>query len=621
MSNAQNKSPGRPGLPDPAAEFLLKIWSSMFPGMDDEMVYDESTSEFINTQKAEAETARKATEDKRARFVDILNAWDGANDKWHMENTNKKKSSRDNLIAKVRADISAKHSWDEVFASLSNAEDSYENPKGIGKWRKWGRKAAEKSEVVKPLVDLIPGGDYTSVICGGLKFILEACSAARKSREDIRDLINSLPEEVQLASEYAELYRLEPAIQIETNKLYAAVLSAIEATMTHLMKDHRLEFLKPLFLQNAYAPLGPKIEEVREASKRLETVLQFCDRKRMVDMNHGVEGMRRDIATIKNLFLNMLRAQTKHASWLMLWLQWIQENENCEQPPRKEYISWPELVRLLLPRLSDIVEDVLLADKVSQNEVVEQVLRAGFSMDRDKLVRAGWLMSNKRIHRWFRSQHSRGLLVNGNSTLDRITPVSFFCAMLVKGMMAMGPIVVLSYFCGLNTPGADGEGGGIYGGTGLLKALIAQLVTQCKPGKLTCLGREEAEKIKRTAPDPSLRLLRSVFRKLIVAAEKPIFIIIDGINYYETSELGKDTRGAVGEITRLLENEGNRPLVKVLVTSANRSFEVDVCFDDNEKIRIPDEVSGEKMGFVDRQFDLDFGEDMSRLQRDARHQD
>jgi hypothetical protein len=48
---------------------------------------------------------------------------------------------------------------------------------------------------------------------------------------------------------------------------------------------------------------------VRKASEKLENVLQWCDRKRLAEINQGVNGVKQDVAVLMNLFLSGFRAQ------------------------------------------------------------------------------------------------------------------------------------------------------------------------------------------------------------------------------------------------------------------------------------------------------------------------
>ncbi len=120
-------------------------------------------------------TALGEVEDQKNRFVSVLKMWDVEYEKSNKHGTNdeKKKKKKESLVNEVRADISSKHSWEEVFKLLNDAEDEYRNPKGISVFRKYFRRVADKSEVLEPFVDFIPNGQYTSIICGGLIFILK----------------------------------------------------------------------------------------------------------------------------------------------------------------------------------------------------------------------------------------------------------------------------------------------------------------------------------------------------------------------------------------------------------------------------------------------------------------
>jgi len=125
----------------------------------------------------ERATARKQD------FVRLLKTWDAEHDKTAEASARRRQrgssASKDNLIAKIRSNISQTHCWKDVFDALSVAQDGYNNPKGIGVVRKWFRAAADKADLVEPFVDFIPNTEYTSVICGGLSFIIQVRSGGR----------------------------------------------------------------------------------------------------------------------------------------------------------------------------------------------------------------------------------------------------------------------------------------------------------------------------------------------------------------------------------------------------------------------------------------------------------
>jgi hypothetical protein len=80
-------------------------------------------------------------------------------------------------------------------------------------------------------------------------------------------------------------------------------------------------------------------------------------------------------------------------------------------------------------------------------------------MNKEGQIRAEWLMANEVVSKWFKSTDSRVILINGNSSVERISPISFFCAMLIRSLKTLKPIIVIDHFCGLHTPsqGLDDE--------------------------------------------------------------------------------------------------------------------------------------------------------------------
>ena len=74
-------------------------------------------------------------------------------------------------------DVRGKHTWDEVLREVDNAKEVYElKAKGNkGMHIRVGRAIGAHSDVVSPWLELLPNGDYSSIICGGLKFVFGVC--------------------------------------------------------------------------------------------------------------------------------------------------------------------------------------------------------------------------------------------------------------------------------------------------------------------------------------------------------------------------------------------------------------------------------------------------------------
>jgi len=466
--------------------------------------------------------------------------------------------------------------------------------------RKWFRKAADKSEIIEPFIDFIPNMEYTSVICAGLKFILKACAVAKQFRDETFDLIENLPEKIDIVSQYSELYSTDSKLQLVTNQLYSDILWVIEGIVFWLIKDHTFEFLKPFLLQGScYAPLKGRIAGVRKSSVQVEMVVKLCDSKKLSKIGDTVEV---NNAALKNIIMMLMRSHFQNAEWFAK----IYKCHAAEESQEPQHISPKELLLLLSPNTTDQTTSLELA---SRNSTLARVL--GFSMNKEDQIRAEWLMANKKVSSWFRSAQSHTILVNGNHTLDRISPVSFFCAMLVQSLKSIESIMVLCHFCGLYTP-EDRPVGEPPGSCGLLRSLLTQLIEQWDFGELKCLNQGDVEKLKSASPNLSLQDQRHLFRRLVKALPptKPLFIIIDNINYYETDEFYHETKKV---IRRLLPNSKIKAMVKIFVTSATRATEVNRCFKQSEMLNMPVDMDGTRLGFADMKFDRQFGPKIEKL--------
>jgi hypothetical protein len=280
-----------------------------------------------------------------------------------------------------------------------------------------------------------------------------------------------------------------------------------------------------------------------------------------------------------------------------------------KEPQPKAYVSQNELFLLVKPSSASAQEAGFARLDT------EKALIAGYSMDKNQQIRAEWLMTNEAISTWFKSSASRAILINGNSSLERISPLSFFSALLHQSLKALKTVVVLVHFCGLHTL-VGNAGDGLYGGLGLLKNLTSQLVAQWRFGELACLSKEFVDTLRRESPRIGLHELWRLFRTLVSALPPgtPLFIFVDGISFYETNDLLEGTRTVTKALTRLVRDRRVEATVKYFVTSANRAMSVGEFFEEDERVWIPENPPGVSLGFADTQFKLAFGKKMARLE-------
>lgn len=270
--------------------------------------------------------------------------------------------------------------------------------------------------------------------------------------------------------------------------------------------------------------------------------------------------------------------------------------------PAHEAISQKELLSLL--------GSIDIDDHRINEPILNQVLRAGFSMDEEAQKRVEWLMGNENVSRWFTSAKSQKLLVNGRGSLERLTPTSFFCAMMLHSLKPIGSIILLSYFCGLQAPERDLQPSEEK--KSILNIFLHQLLIQWKFPSLSCLEHDFVEKLKSASPNWSLRKQRHLLRRLTTALPPavPIFIIIDGASYYENKEM----KEVVAEISKLLSSKRVQAIVKVLITVPTQAFDLGDCFEENEIVNLPEDMDDVTTRFGDSVLRLQFDSKAEGLQ-------
>ncbi|KAJ4856055.1 hypothetical protein T069G_09423 [Trichoderma breve] len=222
--------------------------------------------------------------------------------------------------------------------------------------------------------------------------------------------------------------------------------------------------------------------------------------------------------------------------------------------------------------------------------------------------RIEWLLTNKNVNHWFSSTKSQTILVNGYGSLERVTTMSIFCAMLAQSLNSPGSLIVLSHFCGLQMLDRNSQDAKEQKTSGLLRSLLIQLLAQWKFPNITCLKHDFIEKLKRTSPNWSSRRQGRLLRRLVAELPKatPIFIIIDGTNYYEIADLCDVMKEAVEEINELLSSKSVETMVKILITSPTRSFDLIEYFKTNEIINVPEDMDDTITRFSESRLKLQF---------------
>lgn len=152
--------------------------------------------------------------------------------------------------------IDGKHTWQEVLDEAERAAQAYEKKRPSWRYplRKISHAIGGPSEATKAWLELLPQGEYTSVICGALKLVFgvsdapthfqgslqmtptQAAARMNNIRDTILETLRALPEFIETPESYLDLYQEDEGLLARAEELYVAVLAGIEGMIAWL--DH-----------------------------------------------------------------------------------------------------------------------------------------------------------------------------------------------------------------------------------------------------------------------------------------------------------------------------------------------------------------------------------------------
>ena len=276
-------------------------------------------------------------------------------------------------------------------------------------------------------------------------------------------------------------------------------------------------------------------------------------------------------------------------------------------------------------RLDDLLKflNVDIGEVDTAAEDASSILRIISSLSSGSQDRAVALIMSPIMQAWLTSAVSLPLLVNGQmfSTEGetRQSPLSYFCAKLVDSIFPRNKslqtrtnrtVFAVRWFCGQHTNMYD------YGPEmtdydahppGMLNNMLAQLITQL----LECPSLPQLEDLSLTRNNPQLIELCTLFSLLVRALPRGLilFVVIDGISYYEDEERREECMEVLStltELTRESSESANGCLVKLLVTAPLRSHYVLDLFNDTEILDL-DEYIPPNGGFTALQWEMGVG--------------
>ncbi|KAH0499050.1 hypothetical protein TgHK011_006267 [Trichoderma gracile] len=170
-----------------------------------------------------------------------------------------------------------------------------------------------------------------------------------------------------------------------------------------------------------------------------------------------------------------------------------------------------------------------------------------YRLPRKYHARAVQVTQTQEFRQWIVTPTSTRLLIHGDFSphgLDshRVSPLSFFCFLLVHMLRAREKYVTLVFFCGFHVEEEDSN----VGGAAMMRSFIAQLLQQMGPGFIQLDMSSNLESIAKGHCDISQ--LCGLFVQLVrqqLPRDRTLVCIIDGIGDYETDELQGDMLAVV----------------------------------------------------------------------------
>lgn len=215
------------------------------------------------------------------------------------------------------------------------------------------------------------------------------------------------------------------------------------------------------------------------------------------------------------------------------------------------------------------------------------------------------IMKSSQLREWLVQADSKELLVHGNSEPEPISPISFFCALLMRNLRGMEQFRSVAFFCGCH-PYED------FGGARpMIMSLLAQLLQQ-QHFDLSFINHGLAYLMN----DGDIGAFCLVFGQLVHQVEitDSVFCVIDGINFYECldEEELQDTAYVLRFLLDLTKERG--AVFKILITSPSITVDTREAIEDEDYLALP-QRDANSLGYSDLRFERQLHEGFEVEQR------
>lgn len=192
----------------------------------------------------------------------------------------------------------------------------------------------------------------------------------------------------------------------------------------------------------------------------------------------------------------------------------------------------------------------------------------GRSLDPTRQERISIVMQDRHFQEWFKSSHSLTLVINGmemeSHWQESVSTTSYMCYLLSQTLSRLQISNSLTFYCGLHSmPGER-----IEGVDGMLRSIIAQLLQAYGDQiNLSFLDFSMIQELQNHSVRQLCLLLESLLSGIGIGV---VFLMIDGISWYEVESRMQETTLVMQFLNSLVENvESSHTgfVMKLLITS------------------------------------------------------
>ncbi|KAK2007484.1 hypothetical protein LZ32DRAFT_641300 [Colletotrichum eremochloae] len=444
-------------------------------------------------------------------------------------------------------DVDRQFVWEDVRAMASDAieQDASKTKWRHNPFRAAGRSFQQNASNLEMLMEFLPNGDFTGILCGALTFVFCAAKRLDEVRNKIMNCLESLPYIVEETEEYVQIYDEDPRVWSAAEDLYLGILDGVEGMLQWIDKSAFERAFNALLRPVTY---GKNLEEETIKGNIEDNVNKF---RNVVSMSLH-RNFNKSVKALKELLNDQMKL-----------LQWMHENPQAARLLKTSFVTLDQLRMSINVDLQIIQRDLVTAMIDAQNVCTEEMTHRAMLVPR-----------NNSFIAWLQSRSSQILYINGRMDLspeqEAASPLTLLSCTLVQGLMRQsGRSLPLVYLCGRHNHPNDPY----TGPNGILRCLSAQIAHSLTPREVDLSGitLDVVDGVR----GQQLEALCTLFRLFLLSTTgKVVFVILEGVSWMEVRRHVQGL-GAVVSFLWYLVNELNQldrgVVLKVLVTNSATS--------------------------------------------------